>query len=197
LSKWRSSYPFDWDFRSCPPEELPILYNYEFSRESAWVRRQVEFIRYGHVMPPTYWSPNPAFGWREWPTQNYLSIPEVERLRRLYGLLSGHEQFVALLRPPTILAPATREGRASFAARYSDQLRALSIARLRTDWTAVETFALLREIYAKRVPYSDVTAMERAQRKAHRFLVSFVLRAEERIKEGLWFPPFGGYVIRP
>jgi hypothetical protein len=172
------------------------LYNYEFSRESAWIGKQVEFIRYGRVTSPSYWSPNPSFGWSEWPLQSYLSIPELERLRRLYGLLSEHEQFVELLRPPKILTPATREGRASNAARYTDQLRALSVARLRVGRTAAETLTLLAQLYDPS-PYRDTTALERAQRKAHRFLVSFILRANERIKNGLWFPPFGGYVIRP
>jgi hypothetical protein len=127
LSKWRSSYPLDWDFRSCPPDELPILYNYEFSRESGWIGEQVEFIRCGHSTSPTYWAPNPAFGFPEWPAQGYLSIPEVERLKRLYGLLSEHGRFVELLNPPKILPLRTRTGRASYRAGYGDQLRALSV----------------------------------------------------------------------
>jgi hypothetical protein len=197
VSRWRSSYPFDWDFRCCPPEELPILYNYEYSRESVWIREQVDFIRHGPVpSATTYYSPNPSFGWPEWPVQSYLSIPENERLRRLYSLLRDHEQFVELLHPPKIYASPTRTGRASYAARYADQLRALSVARLRISHTAAETLALLGQLHDPPT-YTDTTALERAQRKAHRLLVRFVLLAKAQLTHGHWFPPFGAYIIRP
>jgi len=196
VSKWRSSYPSDWDFRSCPPDELPILYNYEFSRESAWIREQVEFIRHAQNSAPTYWSPSPSFGWPEWPLQSYLSIPELERLRRLYGLTSAQERFAELLNPPKILAAPTRTGRASYRAGYADQLRALSVARLRVGRTAAETRALLAQLYDPS-PYAEETALERAQRKAYRVLVRFVLLAKAQLAHGRWFPPFGAYVIRP
>jgi hypothetical protein len=176
--------------------EKPFLYNYEYSRESAELRELVAFIRHGRMQEPTYWAPNPAFGWPEWPDRSYLCIPQTERLWRLSALAESHAKVHHLLNPPPFERPATREGRASFAARYNDQLRALSLARLRVDWTAKETFALLREIYGERAPYGDVTAMERAQRRTHRVLVAFILRAKAGIEHGLWFPPFGSYVIR-
>jgi hypothetical protein len=198
-TRWRSLYPFDWDFRGCPREELPILYNYEFSRESAWIRGQVAFVRRGTIAGSTYWAPNPSFGW-SWPAQSYLSIPERARLKRLYAMMEADardRELLQILSPPPITQPSRRTGRASPMARYRYQLLALSVARLRVGHTASETLTILDAEFKKDSPFADVSALERSQRKAHRFLVSFVLKARQQLEHGRWFPPFGPYIVWP
>jgi hypothetical protein len=196
-NRWRPHYPHDWDLRGGLDLERAFLHNYEFSRESSELREWVASIREGRIEEPTYWSAAPTFGWPQWPQEGYLGIPQAERLWRLSALAQSCPRVRELLHLSLEGRVATREGRAASAARYNDQLRALSIARLRVDWTARETFALLREIYGEQTPYSDVTALERAQRRAHRYLTAFTLRAKAQISGGQWFPPFGAYLIRP
>jgi hypothetical protein len=85
------------------------LHDYEFSRESAWIREQVEFIRYGQIPAPSYWSPLPTFGWPEWwPAHSYLSVPEEERKSRLQLLAAtNYDELRALsVRPPITGSPA-------------------------------------------------------------------------------------------
>ena len=77
---------------------MGYLHDYEYSRESAWIREQVDFIRYGRIEAPTYWSPNPAFGWPEWPNKSYLSIPANERQKRLPKLLATNDEGKARVR---------------------------------------------------------------------------------------------------
>jgi hypothetical protein len=175
---------------------MPLEHNYEYSREAAELRELVAFMRQGSIPGPTYWESIPD-GWPEWAERSYRSIPQAERLRRLEALAESDERFRDLLRPPQLPGPPYRTGRASDAARYRDQLRALMVARLRVQGTAVETLELLWQAYGPGVPYRDVTALERARRKAHRFLVSFLFRARAQLEHGCWFPPFGGYLVRP
>jgi hypothetical protein len=157
-------------------------------------------MRQGSIPSPTYWESIPDFGWPEWPEQSYRSIPQTERLRRWEALAANKVQFRELLRellPALLPEGPLRTGRAAAAARYRYQLRALMVARLRVQWTAVQTLEFLRQAYGPEVPYSDVTALERTQRKAHRFLVGFLFRARAQLEHGCWFPPFGGYLVRP
>jgi hypothetical protein len=79
--------PLDWNFSTCPREEIPYLFSYEFARECSGVRENVKFIRYGIIEPPTYWSPNPKFGWAEWPRHPYLWVPTLERQKRIRELM--------------------------------------------------------------------------------------------------------------
>jgi hypothetical protein len=195
--RWRPYYPHDWDNEDCEQWEVGWWHNWEFSREALEIRDRVEFFRSGSITGPTYWAAIPDFGWPEWPEHSYLSIPQAERNRRWEALAVNDVRFRELLQPPQLPAGPGRTGRAAAAARYRDQLQALMVARLRVKWTAVETLGLLKEAYGFEVRYSDVTALERAQRKAHRFLAEFIFRTRTQLEHGRWFPPFGGYVIRP
>ena len=87
IQKCRKHYsPFDLDFSSCPPEQRAALLSYERSRDDDFVRERVAFIRSGIIEGSTYWSPNPEFGWSEWPSTPFLSIDATVRAQRL-GLL--------------------------------------------------------------------------------------------------------------
>jgi hypothetical protein len=196
--RWKPLYPLDWDFSECPDFEERILYCYEFSRESQALRERVAFIRYGTLPEPTYWAPSSDFGWAEWPAQRYLSVAQTERVRRLGILAVTKERHASLFPRETTERTAGRKrtGRASDAARYHDRLRALSVARLRVNHGAAETLQILERIDGRKV-YSDTTALERAKRKVHQFLVEFVWRAETQIEHGRWFPPFGIHLIQP
>jgi hypothetical protein len=83
------------------------LHDYEYSRESGWIREQVDFIRHGQIPAPTYWSPNPSFGWSEWPEESYLSIPDDERKKRLQRVAAtNYDELRALsVRPPITGTP--------------------------------------------------------------------------------------------
>jgi hypothetical protein len=85
------------------------LHDYEFSRESGAFHEQVNFIRFGQIPGPTYWSPSPSFGWSEWPLHSYLSVPAEERLRRLQLLAAiNYDELRALpARPPITGPPAS------------------------------------------------------------------------------------------
>jgi hypothetical protein len=199
VKSWQPSYSQDWDCTKCLQTELSKLYCYEFSRESLALRDRVAFIRHGKIEESSYWSPFHTFGWLEWPEQSYLSIPQAERVQRLEALALADGKVIELLpreQSAKISERDTRTGRASAQARYRDQLRALSVARLRVNYGVEETRQILTRTYGHE-PYSDVTALERAKRKAHRFLIRFVLQAEAHIAQGLWFPPFGNHIIRP
>lgn len=227
--------PLNWNFAS-PEREIDELFCYEFSRESQEIRDRVDFIRHGQIDAPTYWTPNPAFGWPEWPAKPYLSIPQAERERRIKILLALNDDHILALRarPPsgdykssgkTISVylsddatldeqidaaaalirienrgakPARKRqtGHGATKAGIHDQLRALSVLRLRRYYTAPETLLLLEKTSGRQV-YADETAMERAKRRARRHLCGFHLRALDRIRHGLWFPPFGKHLLLP
>jgi hypothetical protein len=198
MNRWQPSFPEDWSLIEYLQRELPALYCYEFSRESQALRDSVEFVRHGKITELTYWQPCPEFGWAEWPAQSYLSIPQAERLERLNALTLRNEKILELFPKPIVKTPARprHTGRASDEARYHDQLRSLSVARLRVNFSAAEALELLSRTNGRAL-YSDTTALERAKRKAHRFLIGFILRAETQIAHGLWFPPFGNHIVKP
>jgi hypothetical protein len=210
-----SLQPLDWNFSSCPPDDLPVLYCYEFSRESISLRETVDYMRHGESHG--YWSPIPDFGWTEWPAEPFLSIPPAERARRIVQLFTPNpvtDVVHALVKQPLnnsifeqqiAIAKHVREqctdgpeappkGRRANA--LDDQLRALSITRLRQHHSAREVIDLLQEHFLK-VAYKDPSNLDRAKAKLPRHLTAFVLRAQGQIQEGRWFPPFGPYLIKP
>lgn len=311
-------HPLDWNFSSCPHDELSILYCYEFSRESVSLREAIHYMRHGRPEGPTYWSNIPDFGWSEWPLLPLLFIPAAERRRRIAQLLAPNpvadivhalaeqppcsslwEQQLAIASqpmqnstgarrtpvekpalPPTIgklglskhyaadaqalaqvpeeefkakldEAQATEGGikkqklvaeahkmakargekindktaadrarvrerdqkkpvraqsaeaqsapprnRSASTARYRDQLRTLSVHRLRQHYSAPDVLELLREHYRKSA-YNDPSNLDRAKRRCASYIVAFSLRAQEQIRQGRWFPPFGPYLIKP
>jgi hypothetical protein len=209
--------PLDWNFSACPPAERPILYCYEFSRESSSLRETVDYMRNGRPEEPTYWSNIPDFGWSEWPFYPFLSIPESERRRRIEQLLTPNpvsEIVLALAEQPpgssfweqqlaiaksiraqsTPVLKASRKGRRANA--LHDQLRALSVYRLRQYHSARKVIGILREHFRK-AAYNDPSNLDRAKRELPKHLTAFVLRAQGRIQKGCWFPPFGPYLIKP
>jgi hypothetical protein len=210
----------DWNFTSHAPDELPVLYNYEFSRSSARLREWVKFIRRGKIKGPTYWTPDPQFGWPQWPQQPYLAIPAEERADRLQALfkkdtsadelLALREQlfrregpkleeiFSALLRLPNAASQNRAVGRAATKAKYRDELRSLAVYRLREYHSPQVACRMYNTAYtAYGQTYGDVDALEKARRKAHRYLTAFVLSAAANASRGLWFPPFGTSLTSP
>jgi hypothetical protein len=208
--------PLDWNFSNCPLPELPILYNYEFSRESGDLREDVDFIRHGQPSEPTYWSNIPDFGWPEWPELPFLTISPAERQRRIALLSSPPDPITDIVQalaelpldsPPveqqraivkhireqyTSVKPLPRNRSAS----YRDRLRALSVYRLRQHYSAPDVLKLLQEHYRK-AAYNHPGNIDRAKREFMRHLYAFVLRAQDQARKGQWFPPFGPYLIRP
>jgi len=201
--------PLDWNFSSCPPDELPILYGYEFSRESDSLLAEVDSIRRGS---------RPYFGWPEWPEQPFLSIPARQRQERLTRLLTpnpANDIIEAIASLPEdaseldlqiAIAVHVREqatqkkdaprNRSAAAAKYRDQLRALSIYRLRQHYSAREVLDILREQYRK-AAYSDTASLYKAAKRAEQHLNEFVLRAHSQILSKQWFPPFGWHLLNP
>ena len=53
---WQSAYPGDWCVAGCPIPEMAPLHDFEYSRESGWMRAQVNFIRHGQIPAPSFWS---------------------------------------------------------------------------------------------------------------------------------------------
>jgi hypothetical protein len=210
-------HPLDWNFSSCPPNELPILYCYELSRESIALREAVDYMRHGRPMGPTYWSNIPVFGWREWPEYPFLSIPATERQKRLtqllvpnpvadiVGALAEHPPSSSLWEQQLAIAAHVREkctakhgappkGRRANA--LNDQLRALSIYRLLQHHSAREARRLIRENFRNET-YNDLSNLNRAKRRVPEHLAAFVLRAQEKMRQGQWFAPFGPFVLNP
>jgi hypothetical protein len=82
------------------------LHDYEYSRESGWIKDRVDFIRHGTIEEPTYWSPRSSWGWSEWPAEGYLSIPETIRRQRLQILFArNYDELLALSVRPPITGP--------------------------------------------------------------------------------------------
>ena len=202
--------PLDWDFSSCPPDELPVLYGYEFSRESDSLLAEVNSIRLG----------SRRFGWPEWPEQPFLSIPARQRQERLTRLLTSDpiSDIIEAIAPlpedaseldlQIAIAVYAREqatqkkdeprNRGAATARYRDQLRALSIYRLRRHYSARKIISLLQETYRKMTYNDDASAsVYKAARRAEQYLDAFVLRAHSQILAKQWFPPFGWHLIKP
>lgn len=211
-------HPLAWNFDSCPEHEIPYLYNYEFSRESVQLREMVDFMRHGHIDPPTYWTPNPEFGWPQWPLMPYLSIPAEERACLLETLfrqqtsandllnlrtqlfrrgegLNLSEIYPALLRLP--LAPVNDQavGRAAIKAKFNNELRSLAVYRLCECHPPREALRLYNNAYGQ--TYSSVDALGKAKRKARQYLTAFVLNAGANAAQGFWFPPFGTSLTMP
>jgi hypothetical protein len=80
-----------------------------------------------------------------------------------------------------------RTGRAASIATVHDQLRALSVYRLRQYYSGAESRALLRNAYPE-APFSTVAAMDRAGHKVPKYLDNFERKAVAQISSGLWFP---------
>jgi hypothetical protein len=127
---------------------MAFLHDYEYSRESGWMQQQVEFIRYGHIPPPTYWSPNPDFGWPEWPLHSYLSVPADERQKRLQILAAtNYDELQALLVRPPITGPsrAGNEIRIFLPEELTvEEQREAVLARLRIETSGREAVQLPR-----------------------------------------------------
>jgi hypothetical protein len=210
-------HPLDWDFSSCPPDELPILYCYEFSRELSSMLREVGHMRYGEPKESSYWTPDPNFGWPEWPEFPFLAVPVRERARRLALLMVPDpmadivqitarptvprtvlELQIALvkhIREQTTPKPAQRN-RGSDIARYRDQLRALSVYRLMEHFSARDVVDFLREHY-RRPLYTRPNGLYKVCHRASQHLQRFEGKARAQIREGQWFPPFGRYLVSP
>ena len=93
--------PQDADFSDHIPQERPVLFHYEFSRQCPAIWVTVELIRRNGPKHPEHYLPGTdfaQFGWPEWPRQAYTSIPQKERIRRL----------VSFLRPPDDKAKARK-----------------------------------------------------------------------------------------
>jgi hypothetical protein len=202
--------PLDWNFSTCPKEELPILYCYEFSRESISLRDAIEHMRRG----------KPGFGWPEWPEQPFLSIPARKRQKRLTRLLTPDplsDIIEAIATQPEdaseldlqiAIAVHVREqatqkkdeprNRGAATARYRDQLKALSVYRLRRHHSARKIISLLQETYRKMTYNDDASAsVYKAAKRAEQHLDAFALRAHSQILAQRWFPPFGWHLIKP
>jgi hypothetical protein len=211
-------HPLSWNFSSCPPREIPFLFYYEFSRELEWIHTLVDFIRHGQAEEPTYWSPIPDFGWKEWPDWPYLRVRQAERQKRLAGLFTvGKEEPVIVDLPVTatitdyvraleerwrvserqrLFVPSPRRDRSALKARYQDQLRMLSVYRLSKYHRPKEVFERLKGEY-REIVYTSPKNFSRTLRLFDRHLCAFHLRAQVNINAGLWFPPFGRHLIEP
>jgi len=103
--------PFEWDFTSCPGQELTELHEYEFRRESprihgvilAWrdqtgVNTFDEFLwKCRHTL--TQIAPEPGHLYAfcpEWPAFPYLDIPQTERSRRFNLLFDDNAELKTL-----------------------------------------------------------------------------------------------------
>jgi hypothetical protein len=78
--------PQDADFSDHIPQERPVLFHFEFSRECPAIWVTVELIRRNGPKHPEHYLPGTdfaQFGWPEWPREPYTSIPQKERIRRL------------------------------------------------------------------------------------------------------------------
>jgi hypothetical protein len=210
-------HPLSWILTTCPDHETPYLYNYEFSRESARLRKWVKFVRMGKIKAPTYWTPNPEFGWLQWPLLPYLSISAEDRARLLETIFRQRtsaselmnlraqlfqregpklpEIFSALLRLPLDPTQNQAVGRAAIKAKHNNELRGLAVYRLREHYPAQVARRMYNNIYGQ--TYGDADALEKAKRKARRYLTAFVLKAAANASQGLWFPPFGPSLITP
>jgi hypothetical protein len=174
-------------------------------------------MRHGQPEEPTYWTPDQNFGWREWPLYPFLSIPQPERARRIAQLFVPNpvaDIVQATAKPPcggsifeqqhaiakhvkeqcTAVPKAPPKGRRANA--LDDQLRALSIYRLRQHYSAREAMDLLQEHF-REAPYKDPSNLDRAKAKLPKHLAAFILLAKNQIEKGRWFPPFGPYLIKP
>jgi len=99
-ARTRDSLPrLEWDFASCPPDEVFECRLYEFARETGAIRKDVEALRKG--LTPTFEKLVKAlcepisrsarinaifWYYPEFPTKPFLSIPVNERQRRLRTL---------------------------------------------------------------------------------------------------------------
>ena len=209
-------HPLSWKFSSCPPEEIRYLFCYELSRELQWIRATVDLIRHGYMERQSYWSPIKDFGWKEWPERPYLWLPPAERkerLARLFALGKGpfvddqvksvtQEDYTRALENRLHLAEhqspikMVRSGRSALGARYHDRLRMLSIYRLRQHHSPKEVYEALRSHYRK-IAYNSPKNISRTLHTFDRHLCEFYLKAKSNIDRGLWFPPFGRYLIEP
>jgi hypothetical protein len=119
---WPQKPPWEeWDFSSCPSEELPDVYLYEYSREIDSIRDAVatwrakaksqtfggycELVKRDGI--PSVCSPIDKFFLSpEWPLKPYLSIPKKERDRRAKQFLSevGNHRGAHALSP--LVSPA-------------------------------------------------------------------------------------------
>jgi hypothetical protein len=215
-------HPLAWNFSTCPPREIPFLFCYEFSRELEWIRDLVDFIRQGQLEQPSYWSPIPEFGWKEWPTRPYLWVPQAERQKRLGRLFTAGEQESVIVELPLNASSgdyikelenrvrrseqllqsnpfkrrSLRRGRSSAEAKYHDQLRMLSIYRLRKYHRPKDVVELLKREYRK-IAYTSPKHLSETLRTFDRHLCTFHLRAQANINAGRWFPPFGRHFIEP
>ena len=208
-------HPLSWNFSSCPPEEVPFLFCYEFSRELESIGEMVDFIRHSNMKQPSYWSPIPNFGWKEWPDRPYLWVPRAEREKRLARLLTIGEEPVIVDLPVTatiteyvsaleerwrlserqrLFVPSPRRDRSALKSRYQDQLRMLIVHRLSKYYRPKEIFELLKTEYHE-IAYQSPKNISRTLRIFDRHLCAFHLRAQANINAGLWFPPFGRYLI--
>jgi hypothetical protein len=210
-------HPLSWNFSSCPPEEIPFLYCYEFSRELKPILETVDFIRRGQLERPSYWSQVSEFGWEQWPDRPYLWVPQAKRERRLARLLAASEEPVIVDLPVTATiadhikalevrvrmserpwssSSIMQRGRSASEAKYHDQLRMLTIYRLRQHHRPQKVCEILHSQYRK-IAYTSSKNLSRSLRTFDRHLCAFYLRAQANIKGGLWFPPFGRHLIKP
>ena len=82
--------PQDADFSDHIPQERPVLFHYELSRQCPALWITVELIRQRGPKHPEHYLPGmdfSQFGWPEWPREPYTSIPKKERIRRLVSFL--------------------------------------------------------------------------------------------------------------
>jgi hypothetical protein len=86
--------------------------------------------------------------------------------------------------------------RGALPAKYRDQLRMLTIYRLRQYYSDPEMLELLRDRYQK-ISHTNAKNLDRTCKTFRRHLWAFCLVAEHALTQGRWFPPFGPHLIEP
>jgi len=98
-------HPFDWNFSSCPKDEIPYLYFYEYAREFPRIIEAVETIRRSHRKPKFDWH-----DWPKWPQRPYLLLPQHKRKHRLKALKALPDDLIFTIRIVPLLGKDQRLG---------------------------------------------------------------------------------------
>ena len=161
--------PQDADFSDHIPQERPVLFHYELSRQCPALWITVELIRKNGPKYPEHYLPGTdfaQFGWPEWPREPYTSIPQKERIRRL----------VRFLRAPDDKAKARKLDPSWSYLPSSDPVVSVRIPSELTPTEAGQSFAAFCRVYgvdrparaqggramrAKYLPWLDALAANR------------------------------------
>jgi hypothetical protein len=207
----------EWEFSICSQCQRPFCFAYESLRELPSLISEIDWIRHGHSSQPSYWTPIPDFGPRQWPHTPFLAIEDQERellIRHIIErsrqpklttetVLSGGWvrtiQYAPVEKPMRAWLPdeiTGSKGRGSAMSQYADKLRRLGVYRLAKTRNPKQVMDFLNE-HCKTSPYTTLYALRRAIQSVPKDLCAFSLIAHTNIKHGYWPAPFGEYLIQP